>query len=545
MTLYQLKRRTTTLLAIVALAVAGVFLVSDFAQVVSYTDELVSGVLTATGPTPKTPIKHIIIIMNENHAFDNFYGVYPNVPSQYALNLTSCLPKSLSQSNLRNPCDKPFNADNMSQVQMNDLCHTEPCSVTDYDVGKMNGFIQGENTTNTMAYYDGRGIPELWDLASYFDLDYYFFSSAISYSESNHLYAVSANTPAMPFYSTNATGSNFLNFTYPEIGSELTENGLSWGYFQYNWRDAADCSGNYRSQAGLFTGSGGDGYWEGEAQFRQVQDTAIECSSLGNIKDFENALATNTLPAVSWVEPEPSESCHPGQGTLEACQEYTTSVIDDIEQSPEWNSSVTFLTWDEYGGYYDSVVPTQIDQWGDGFRVPLLVISPYTKQGLVGVCPAGTPSGTTKVCVPSFTYYNNASLVHGVTQAEDFSAFLSTIEYNWGLGNLTDTDGEEPNLFYTLNFSQDPLEPLYFNPNYNLSAYPLSRCYAGDGCRLGTAFVTNVSQMSPANLWLIENHAATSTSSAKVYSVYNASSPSWAEPNQESERLCGCDDPGD
>jgi phospholipase C len=529
-------------LVFAALALLMLFFVSSFnTGVQAYEGSLFNAITgnVVNARNPATPIQHIIIIMNENHAFDNFFGVFPGVPAAYALNLSTCLPVKEGQTT-STPCDSPYNADDISSVQGTDQCHTEQCSVLDYNGGAMNGFVYGESTDRTMAYYDGSGIPQMWDLASYFALDYNFFSSAISYSEANHLFAVSANTPSYPFYNGNpdSESADFLNFTYPEIGTELTNNGITWGYYQYNWNDAKDCTGNYNSQAGLFTGSGGDGYWEGEAQFRQVQNTAIECSSLGNINDFENALASNTLPQVSWVEPEPSESCHPGQGTLEACQLYTTSVINDIEQSPEWAHSVTFLTFDEYGGYYDSVAPTEIDQWGDGFRVPLIVISPYTIQGLVGPCAAGQ----TTDCTPNYTYWNNSTQTGGTTNREDFSALLSTIEYNWGVANLTDIDGEEPNLFYMLNFSQPPLTPLYFSSNYADAVYPLSACYSSGGCQLGTAFAAGV--FAPLTLasnssWIVVSKS--SGSSTKIYTVYNATTPSWAEPNSESANYSGGD----
>jgi len=529
-----MKRRLA--LTLVAFTLIILFTVSGYNNgIQAYEGSILKGVSNTfvSASNPATPIQHIIIIMNENHAFDNFFGVFPGIPSGYNLTLSTCLPLTEGQTT-STPCETPFNADSMSSIQGTDQCHTNQCSETDYDNGLMNGFVYGD-TNRTMAYYDGSGIPMLWDLASYFNLDYNFFSSAISYSEANHLFAVSADTPSFPFYNGNpdSESSDFLNFTYPEIGSELTQNGITWGYFQYNWNDSKDCTGNYTSQSGLFTSGGGDGYWEGEAQFRQVQNTVIECSSLGNIKDFENALATNTLPQVSWVEPEPSESCHPGQGTLESCQLYTTSVINDIEQSPEWPHSVTFFTFDEYGGYYDNVAPTEIDEWGDGFRVPLIVISPYTIQGLVGPCSG---SQTTD-CTPNFNYVNNYTGAQGVTNREDFSAFLSTIEYNWNLKNLTDTDGEEPNLFYMLDFSQTPLQPLYFSNNYALAAYPLTSCYSSGGCQLGTPFAPIALQ--PNSLWVTVSRSG--GSSTRVYSVYNASTPSWAEPNSESANYSGGD----
>lgn len=527
-----MKRASKTALFAVAIGIAILMCVSAESPVIqAFENSLASTLATPPSAThPATPIQHIIIIMNENHPFDNFFGTFPGVPPGYNLTLSTCLPLNVSQTGTQ-PCEMPFNADDMPRIQMTDQCHTEECSVPDYNGGNMNGFVEFD-TNRAMAYYDGNGIPELWDLASYYNLDYNFFSSAISYSEANHLFAVSANTPLGPWLHGNPslTNASFLNFTYPEIGTAMTNAQVTWGYFQYNWNDSVDCTGNYTKQAGLFDGPG-DGYWEGEAQFRQVQNTAIECSSLGNIVDFENALATNTLPQVSWVEPEPSESCHPGQGTLESCQEYIASIINDIEQSPEWAHSVTFLTWDEYGGYYDSVPPPQIDEWGDGFRVPLIVISPYTIRGLVGPC-----SGTqTADCAPNYNYYNNYTNTLGATTAEDFSALLSTIEYNWGVKPIALRDAEEPNLFYMLNFSQPPITPLFFNSDYNLTAYPLSACYLSGGCQTGNPFPSLIPSLGPDSPWI-----RTSVGS-RYYSIYNATTPSWAEPNSESANYSGGD----
>jgi phospholipase C len=184
-----------------------------------------------------SPIRHIIIIMQENHAFDNFFGTFPNVPSAYALNPSICIPLRVSPSPTKLPCEKPFNAVAMPQIQSSDQCHTEECSVPDYNSGAMNGFVQFD-TTRSMAYYDGSAIPQFWDLASYYNLDYDFFSSAISYSEANHLFAVSANTQYEPFIDENQSLHSFLNFTFPEIGTAMTEANVTWGYYQYNWNDS-------------------------------------------------------------------------------------------------------------------------------------------------------------------------------------------------------------------------------------------------------------------------------------------------------------------
>jgi len=482
----------------------------------------------ASASNPATPIQHIIFIINENHAFDNMFGTFPGLPTAFALNLSVCLPVT---KNKPTPCQTPYNADNNATVQGTDQCHTSNCAVPSYDNGKMDGFIR-VSTNRSMAYYDGNALPQVWDLASYFDLNYNFFSSAMSYSEPNHLYAVAASTPAAP----DETYDTPLNLTFPEIGTAMTNAGVTWGYFQYNWNDVKDCTGNYNSQSGLFTGPS-DGFWEGEVQFRAVQNTAIECSSLGNINDFLNGLSTNTLPQVSFVIPEPSESGHPGQGTWQANQQFITSIVNDIEQSPIWPHSVTYITWDDYGGYYDGVVPTQLDEFGDGFRVPLIAVSPYTMSGaLIGPCS----STVTTACSPSYSYTDSYSGVSGTTTQDDFSAFLSTIEYNWGVAPIATRDAEEPNLFYMLNFSQPPLAPMYFNSNYALSAYPVSSCESLGGCQVSNPFASTMLQLGPNS-----NFVSMRGPGNKIYAAYNASTPSWAESNAQAAAYAGNGDPDD
>ena len=288
----------------------------------------------------------------------------------------------------------------------------------------------------------------------------------------------------------------------------MTPAGVTWGYYQYNWNDKIDCIGAYKENwVGSQIKGGFDGLWAGLAQFKQVQTTQIECSSLQNINDFKNEVNNNTMPDVSWVIPEPQVSDHPGQSTLQAGELYISSIINMIEKSPEWQSTVIYLTWDDWGGYYDNVVPAQLDAFGNGLRVPLIAISPYS-------IPGGMVSG------PSYTYYNNATKSHGTTNQEDFSAFLSTIEYNWGLGNITIRDGEEPNLFYMLDFNQSPLQPLYLGTSGVV--YPYQTCITNGACSLNAPILQLRSQ-----------------------GIYNATSPSWAENQSQALQNAGNGDPDD
>jgi hypothetical protein len=89
-----------------------------------------------------------------------------------------------------------------------------------------------------------------------------------------------------------------------------------------------------------------------------------------------------TLPAVSWVTPAGNDSEHP-PASVHQGQAYVTAVINAAMKSPDWTSTAIFLSWDDWGGFYDHVAPPAADQDGYGLRVPALVISPYARHGYI------------------------------------------------------------------------------------------------------------------------------------------------------------------
>jgi len=114
-------------------------------------------------------------------------------------------------------------------------------------------------------------------------------------------------------------------------------------------------------------------------------DTVRQDGQVANVAPFEDFLTaarSGTLPAVSWITPSQAVSDHP-PALISAGQTYVTSVINEIMRSPDWSSTAVFLAWDDWGGFYDHVVPPKVDAQGYGLRVPGLVISPYAKRGYI------------------------------------------------------------------------------------------------------------------------------------------------------------------
>jgi phospholipase C len=148
------------------------------------------------------------------------------------------------------------------------------------------------------------------------------------------------------------------------------------------------------------------------------------------VDDLMSDIAADRLPAVTWITPRFDVSEHPLPNT-NFChgENWTTLVLDTLMQSPEWRDTAVFITWDDWGGLYDHVPPRDVDRFGFGFRVPLLVISPYAKPGYVD------------------------------HHEGEFSSILRFVEDNWGLSQLTLRDREATDLSYDFDFRQPPIPP--------------------------------------------------------------------------------------
>jgi phospholipase C len=209
--------------------------------------------------------------------------------------------------------------------------------------------------------------------------------------------------------------------------------------------DALDQRGvSWRSYAATADQSGY--IWSAFGAIRHVRDGAAWEDHIRPVSTFAADALKGDLPAVSWVTPTYALSDHPDAGAnLCSGQNWTTRVIDALMEGPDWQSTAVFLTWDEWGGFYDHVPPPQVDGFGLGFRVPLMVISPYARAGTID---------------------------HHVGE---FDSVLRFIEENWGIaGRLTARDANASDLAYDFDFSQRPLppDPLPQRPDCRTYAYP-------------------------------------------------------------------------
>lgn len=366
------------------------------------------------GPSPTTwpqlfvarkKIKHIIIIMQENRSFDHYFGTFPGADGIPMVNgvPTVCLmdPKT-------NICEKPYH-------DPNDINYGGPHGRTASNVsvngGKMDGFIKAfrdpklicvvlnspncvlDQAPDVMGWHDAREIPNYWAYARNFVLQDRMFEPTNSWSLTSHLFMVSgwsANCTEVnqPFSCTNAPdGPSFADFNagkgifaWTDITYLLHKANVSWAYYLSEGIEP-DCADDAAICEPVEQNLWVPGIWNPLPRF----DTVRENDQLGNIQLTERyfeAAANGTLPAVSWIIPNNAVSEHP-KSSVHAGEAYVTSLVNAAMQGPDWESTAIFISWDDWGGFYDHVVPPVVDINGYGIRVPGLMISPYAKRGYI------------------------------------------------------------------------------------------------------------------------------------------------------------------
>jgi phospholipase C len=383
----------------------------------SYSSVLILSVL------PIHKIKHVVVIMQENRSFDSYFGTFAGADG---INPASppCVPDPLHGAPV---CAFPDHHDVNSggPHSQNNATVDMGCANTSTRSGcQMNGFVEeaqrGSNCgtdpnnpqcspcdsssagscNDVMGYHDGSDIPNYWAYARNFVLQDHMFEPNASWSLPEHLFQVSewsarCTDPFNAFSCTNAlqspTGSSIggtggvndgqLHYAWTDMTYLLHKNNISWGYYVFRGTEP-DCESDAAMTcAPVQQGPQTPGIWNPLPSFTDV----YQDGQLGNIQTLSNfytAARSGSLPAVSWIDPNGTVSEHP-PARVSAGQTYVTGLINAIMQSPDWSSTAIFLSWDDWGGFYDHVVPPSVDQNGYGLRVPGLLISPYAKIGYV------------------------------------------------------------------------------------------------------------------------------------------------------------------
>ena len=369
-------------------------------------------------------IKHVIVIQQENRSFDSYFGTFPGADGIPMKNgkPTVCVPDPASGS-----CVAPY----VDHADVNGGGpHSQNNATADINSGKMDGFIgQAESgrkgclvptdpactnssTPDVMGYHTESDIPNYWTYAKDFVLQDHMFEPNASWSLPAHLFLVSewsayctqhdnpsscvnalqtkpaerpANAPAVYGGESGTPNTGKKNgqpiYAWTDLTYLLYKSHVSWGYYVVSGTEP-DCENPAAETcAPVQQNSNTPGIWNPLPWF----DTVKADHQLGNVQSvdrFYAAAKSGTLPAVSWVVPSGAVSEHP-PAPVSYGQRYVTSLINAVMKSPDWSSTAIFLAWDDWGGFYDQVVPPTVDENGYGLRVPAMVISPYAKHGYV------------------------------------------------------------------------------------------------------------------------------------------------------------------
>ena len=173
-------------------------------------------------------------------------------------------------------------------------------------------------------------------------------------------------------------------YSWTDLTYLLHAHHVSWAYYVQSGIQP-DCDDNPDQTAAgcapLAQGAGTPSIWNPLPAFTDVNADG-QLGDVANLSAFYTAAARGSLPAVSWIAPTQANSDHP-PASIATGQAYVTNLINTIMKGPDWDSTAIFLTWDDWGGFYDNVVPPAVDANGYGLRVPALVISPYARKGYI------------------------------------------------------------------------------------------------------------------------------------------------------------------
>jgi phospholipase C len=388
----------------------------------------------APSPTPASlgsPIRHIVVIVQENRSFDDLFGGPNGFPGA---NTASSGIMSNGQTVALQP---------VGLEAMQDILHSHVNFEREYAGGKLyfdQGSPSGQPASYPYAYVPYSETQPYWALASQYVLADEMFQSNNGPSFPAHQYLIAGQSGSgsqmadenpvqsgtsslqmhawgcddpsgtyVPVLAPDGQDQNtglFPCFTYPTLADEMDARGVSWRY--------------YAPQIGS---SGA--IWSAFDANRQIRYGSDWSANVISPQTQILTDANSTLPQVVWVTPSAADSDHAGIGSNTG-PSWVASVVNAIGQGPNWNSTAILITWDDWGGWFDHVPPQQIDAMGLGFRVPLIVVSPYARTAYVSHVP------------------------------HEFGSVLHFIEQTFGLSALTAVDRRADDLSDCFDFTQAP-----------------------------------------------------------------------------------------
>ena len=380
---------------------------------------------------PTSKIQHIVVIIQENRSFDNVFNGFPGADTSATGKIHDGTVIPLTSTTFANKAGGGF-----ADLDHSHLAFTQAFA---------NGANDGWDLESAQAYPGApRGpaagalpyaylakseVQTYWNMAQQYTLTDRMFSSVTGPSFNAHQYLIAGQSDgtvdvpsAIPWGCDAPAGTTtpilqngseiagpFPCFSYKTMGDALDSVGVKWRYYAptiggkdigYIW-SAFDAINQIRY---------------GPDWTRNV--ISPETQALTD-------LASSTQPGVTWIVPSFLNSDHTASGQTTGPQ-WVANLVNAIGSTPAWQSTAIFVVWDDWGGWYDHVTPPQVDAYGLGYRVPMIVISPYAKHGYV------------------------SHVQH------EFGSILHFIEEQAALGPLAASDARADDLMDCFDFTQKP-----------------------------------------------------------------------------------------
>ncbi|HUA99593.1 MAG TPA: alkaline phosphatase family protein [Terracidiphilus sp.] len=418
-----------------------------------------------------TPIKHVVVIFDENISFDHYFGMYPHAVNPPGEPPFMALPGTPTVNGLTSTlinaspdAAAPFRLDRSDAVTCdNDNHYTD--EQTAYDGGlidKVSELLSGTGTDCTpnlaMGYYDGNTVTALWNYAQHYAMSDDFFASTFGTTVMGHLNLVAGNTHGATPSSVSGkvvNGSVIANIdptgddcstgktiqmAGPSIGDLLTAHNITWGWFYGDWTPTgysdgvATCNSQEDPHYTPFQ------YFASTLNPHHTPPSSVAAIGYSDqamhqyaLTDFWNAVANGNLPAVSFLKAPANETGHPSTSSPLLEQTFLVTTINQLEQSPYWRDTAILITWDDSDGWYDHVLGPIVSQSNDENNDALLGAS-----GLCGTAKSGAyldrcgygPRLPFLVISP---YAKENFVAHSLADQTSITRF---IEDNWNLGRL-------------------------------------------------------------------------------------------------------------
>lgn len=462
--------------------------------------------------TTSTPIKHLVIIFQENVSFDHYFGTYPNAtnpPNEPKFTADPHTPSVngitaglLSHNPNGNYSINPFRLDRTQAITC-DMDHQYPAEQEAYHGGLLDKFVEFTGPTDprctdfshkkqVMGYYDGNTVTALWNYAQHFALNDDFFGTTFGPSTPGAINLVSGNTHgAYPINQLNDEGKpGVVNGTLigdldpklddcskgvarmqmigQNVGDLLNAKNLTWGWFQGGFRptERTDDGSAVCKSSHNFNGTKENDYVPHHEPFMYYASTANphhlppiamvgrtdQANHQYDLSDFRNLAQSGDLPAVSFLKAFQYQNGHAANSDPIDEQNFLVNTINRIQMLKEWNSTAIIISYDDSDGWYDHVMPPIVSQSNDPKNDKLL------GSDLCGHAPAGAYQdrcgyGPRLPLLVISPYAKTNFVDHSLT---DQSSILRFIEDNWGLGRIGNQsfDSKAGSIMNMFDFSQ-------------------------------------------------------------------------------------------